>query len=225
MSGLPVEQATARGARSPRRTPRLTQRHVVLIVLVPVLVAVWIPVMTGGRRAPPVAPPAATALAVPPRAATDPGDTTLETAAPPPAPGLETALVVPTHSVVANAGTLTYRLRALTTPFTPRWTPGAGDPFAIAAPVPSSSPQDLASVPRPELAGSRNPTLVPTAVLMSIGQEPMAIIGGRSYRPGDDIAGHRIVAIEERRVVFRRGDATFSVSIPTPTFGQEQDHD
>ncbi|MBL8728004.1 MAG: hypothetical protein JNM25_06210 [Planctomycetes bacterium] len=224
MTGLPGSRPAARAAAGDQRPPRLTRRHVVLIALLPVLVAVWIPVMSGGRRPATATPPSPGVAPAPPVAAAD--DEPGEPGPPPAAPGVETAAAVPLHRVVAGAGELTRRLQALSTPFQPRWTRTAGDPFAIATPAPvRTAPTDIASLPRLELAARPDPDLVPTAVLLSAGQEPLAIIGGRTYRPGDEVAGHRIVTIEERRVVFRRGDRTLPVSIPAPTLGQEHDHD
>lgn len=203
------------------KSRRLTRRHLVLLALVPVLCAVWVPVLTGGSRRPPPAP-------VPKTSPVEPG---AATEAPPAAPTGEVAAAdpadasAPLASVVVTSNELTQRLAALATPFQPRWTVRRSDPFqkppaavTAAAPAPSPSP----SVP---VANRQDQDLAPAAVLLSPGQQPLAIIGGRTYRPGDDVAGHTIVAIEERRVVFRRADQTFAVSMPAPSLGQEPDHD
>jgi len=145
---------------------------------------------------------------------------------PPAAPGAETA-ALPMSGLVAQAGLLTRRLQALSAPFTPRWTVAAGDPFAAAVPPGdrSGTLPDAGTTRRSEPVLLSAPHLQPSALLLSPDQPPMAIIRGRAYRPGDEVDGCRIVAIEERCVVFGRGGKTFSVSLPAPPLGQDQDHD
>lgn len=200
------------------KSARLTRRHVVLIALVPVLFAVWIPVLSGGSRRP---APAPTPTAVPAETAPD---------APPATPVAETAIesatdAGPLAAVVTSSNELTQRLSALSTPFQPRWAMRRSDPFQKpTGPGPETAPTPAPSPTQP-MASRQDVDLAPAAVLLSAGQQPLAIIGGRTYRPGDEVLGHTIVAIEERRVVFRRADQTFAVSMPAPTLGQEPHHD
>ncbi|MBL9079444.1 MAG: hypothetical protein JNL08_18220 [Planctomycetes bacterium] len=189
--------ATVSPAPTPRRPRRLDRRLLALVLLVPVLVVAWIPVLSGPAPRPSAAP-RSTALPEPP-----------------PAPAGETA--VPSLPP-PDAATLAVRVQRQVAAFAARWSPTDADPFHpdSGAGAPRSEPKPT-TVPAPER--SHRAELVPTAVLQSQGELPLAIIGGQTYRPGDEVAGHRIVAIEERRVVFRRGDETFAVSIPQPTLG------
>lgn len=203
----PVASPATRPAAGAPRPRALTRRHVMLVALLPVLVAVWIPLVGGGKRAAPVVPAVAT-----------PAD-------PPPAPGVETAAALPEVALAHSAASLTRHLQELSAPYRSRWTAAAGDPFAAAtsATVRMQVPIDDAALPASDTP--RSVRLAPSAVLISPGQEPMAIIRGRVCRPGDEVDGHRIVAIEERRVVFRDGGQTFSVSIPAPPLGLEPRHE
>lgn len=191
---------------------RRSRRHLLLLLLLPVLVATWIPVLRGKSRPP--TPPSA------PTATTPDSPAAAESA---PAPGAETAAATPAAVVVAATGGITRRLRQLIAPFTPRWTIAAGDPFgADLGPAPQPPPSAPALPVSEDLTLVHDARFAPSAVLISPTEPPLAIIGGRCHRQGDEIQGYRIVSIEERRVVFQQDGDTFAVSIPAPTLGQEQ---
>lgn len=178
----------------------MSKRHIVLIALVPVLVAVWIPVLGGGTRNP-KAPP--TPAAVPPSA---------------PAGEVATPTVAASP---ADAAQLIVDVKRRMAPYQPLWSPAAGDPF-----VPGDAAEERAEA-RPEASAPtadepRDVRLVPSTVLLSRGELPIAIIAGRQYRLGDEIDGNRITAIEEQRVVFRRGDEVFAVAIRQPTLPRQE---
>jgi hypothetical protein len=206
-AGAAAPAAAARKAKGGRRLPRPSKKNAMLLALVPVLVVVWIPVLRGKQRPAP-----------PPRPAP-----AIETDEPPAAPGVETAPTMPAASAVTGASDLTHRLQDLMVPFTARWSAADGDPFVPVDATPK--PPDATQVPPGTPATQSDLTLVPSAVLISRGDAPLAIIGGRSYRTGDHVDGRRIVGIEERRVLFEHGGKTFAVSLPQPTLGQEQPHD
>lgn len=127
-----------------------------------------------------------------------------------PAPAAETAAMAPAD-LPARAAALIARLRQLTSPHEPRWTTATGEPFRSAL-VPA--PVDVITTAEPELA--------PSAIVLSRSASPVAIVQGRTCGIGDTVAGRTIVAIEERRVVYRDGDATFAVAMPAPTLGTRQ---
>lgn len=183
-----------------RKRPRFDRRLLVLVLLLPVLVAVWIPLLAGGSG--PAVPPVAAAAAPPPAA-----------------PDGET-LAAPTADAVAplDTSTLLTDVRARIAPYEPRWPRVARDPFAVVGAAP---PPDAPTALTPT-GSTPAPALVPSAVLLSEGQPPVAIIGGRACRPGDDVADCHIVRIEERRVVYRRDGETFAVAIPSPPAAQER---
>lgn len=200
------------------RLARLGKRHLVLLALLPLLIVVWIPVLGGGSRRAPTPPPAAPAVTEP-----EPPSTSGSAETPPAPLGESAAAAMPL--VIASTRELTTRLATLATPYRPRWSIRRGDPFvpATAAAVrPAAAPP---ATPTDEVTDRQDTDLEPSAVLLSEGQPPLAIIGGRSCRPGDDVAGHTIVTIEERRVVYRRADRTFAVSIRSPALDQEPTHD
>ncbi len=104
------------------------------------------------------------------------------------------------------------RLAGLTTPLRPRWSPvHGGEPFRPFDVVPTVTVAD------------GDQTFTPTAIVLSAGRPPVAIIAGQMYRPGDSLGGRSIVAIEERRVVYRDGNKTVAVPLPDPAL--RGDHD
>lgn len=185
---------------------RLRRRNTLLVLLLPVLIAVWIPVLRGkpSPSAPPSPPP------------------TVSPATGPAAAG-EVQATTPAGAVVAATADITHRLQQLITPFTPRWSLADGDPFAVdGTPVGAPAPAAPATETAPTLTIVHDPHFVPSAVLISPNQPPLAIIDGRCRQVGDEIQGYRIVRIEERRVVFQQDGNSFAVPIPEPTLGQEQ---
>ena len=182
------DQATAGPANALlARLRRVPKRNLALVLLLPVLVALWLPLLTGTSRSRGVAPP--------------PGP-----GAPPSAPAAETAGEVTGTDAVTAAASLSQRLQQLDTPFRARWSP-AHDPAPFRAP----------SIVSAETVSDAAAELVPSSIVLSEGQTPVAIIGGRTYRPGDQIHGRNILGIEERRVLFREGNKTYAVSLPEPT--------
>jgi len=128
---------------------------------------------------------------------------------PPAAPVAETA--APVNPIVA-AIALDERLQQLILPYEPRWSPSR-DPSPFRAPA----------IVAAETVADADVSLVPSSIVLSAGQTPFAIIGGRICRPGDTIDGRSILAIEERRVLFREGNKTYAVSLPGPTLGGAHD--
>ena len=177
------------------RLRRLPRRYLMLALLVPVLVVLWLPLLTGKSRNERRPPP--------------PPDTA--TATPSAAPAGETASTRTGASVAEAAAALEGRLQQLLTPFAPRMSPRDGNPFRapVIAPAVAEAMEDA--------------ELTPTTILLSANARPIAIIGGQPYCPGDTIGSRRIVAIEERRVLFREGNKTYAVSLPEPTL--RGDHD
>lgn len=182
------------------RTHRTSKRHIVLIALVPVLVAVWIPVLGGGNRNPKALP----APAAPPAAA----------------PAGEVAPPTTAASPV-DAAQLILDVRRRMAPYEPLWSAAAGDPF-VAGDAGERPAEARPEAPAPTADAPRDVRLVPTTVLLSRGELPIAIIAGRQYRLGDEIDGNRITAIEEQRVVYRRGDEVFAVTIRQPTLPRKE---
>ncbi|MBK8974939.1 MAG: hypothetical protein IPM29_03355 [Planctomycetes bacterium] len=186
-----------------RRRP--AGRHLLLIALLPVLVAVWIPILTDASHS---EPPAVIAMRapVPLAAAAAPAYV------PPAAPLGETAasLPIPTAGLwTLPTAELAPRLGGLIAPFRPRWSEGTRrDPFA---PV-EHSVEPIVAAP-----ASRIP--IPSSIVLSRTQPPIAVIGGRVCRQGDEVEGLVVIAIEERRVLFRDGDRICSATLPAPAFG------
>lgn len=111
----------------------------------------------------------------------------------------------PTNPIDA-ALALDERLERLVLPYEPRWS-ARRDPAPFRAPVVFAA----------ETVANADAALVPSSIVLSAGQAPFAIIAGHIYRPGDTIDGRSILAIEERRVLFREGNKTYAVSLPAPT--------
>lgn len=184
-----------------RQRPRFDRRLLVLVLLLPVLVAVWIPLLSGGSA--PSAAPAATPAAPPPAA-----------------PAGESVAVATAADAAApfDTRTLLADVRDRIASYEPRWSRVARDPFAVVG----AEPPAEAPVPITPTGTTPAAALVPSAVLLSEGQPPIAIVGGRACRPGDDVADCHIVRIEERRVVYRRNGVTFAVAIPSPAAAKER---
>lgn len=184
----PASAAAARALVWLRRQPR---RHLLLLALVPVLVAVWMPILTGGT------PPAGVAASLSPAAPAD-GDVSALAA-----PAGETSAAALAAATIEATAAFEQRVRTLTQPFRPRH----AAPVAPAAPAEEPRRIDPTPPPAAELA--------PSAILLSRGSDPVAIVQGRAWRVGDVVAGHRIVAIEERRVVYGDGERTVIADIPS----------
>ncbi|MBL8749543.1 MAG: hypothetical protein JNK78_10315 [Planctomycetes bacterium] len=119
--------------------------------------------------------------------------------------------VIPLSPIEA-ATAIQDRLAGLSAPFQPRWSAlRGGEPFRPFEVVPTVTVAD------------GDQTFTPTAIVLSTGKPPIAIIAGQTYRPGDSLGGRSIVAIEERRVVYREGNKTFAVPLPDPAL--RGDHD
>lgn len=172
---------------------RMPRRYLALAALVPVLIVLWLPILTGSRRSTGAGSPAAVN-------------------APPAAPAGETAATPTSVGAITNAAALRDRLQGLLAPYTPKWTPVA-DKSPFRAPI----------VVATEALTAADAGITPTTILLGVGTTPVAIIGGQPYRPGDTIDGRSILAIEERRVLFREGNKTYAVSLPEPTL--RGDHD
>lgn len=184
-----AEARTARPASAFRAwLARQPRRHLLLVALLPVLVVAWLPIV-GGRA--PAQPKAAAAPGAAGGVAAG-----IEPAA---APLGETAGSAVTATIDATAA-FEARVLELTQPFRPRF--GAE---LLPPPEPST--------PTTEAATAAAPVLVPSAILLSRGGEPLAIVQGHAYRVGDTVAGRTIVAIEERRVVYREGGRTFAAAM------------
>jgi hypothetical protein len=200
MSAAPhtiAQGATARppaggaAARAREWLRRTPRRHLALGALVPLLVALWLPILTGSAPADTVA-----ARLADPAAA----------AAVPAAPATEAATRSLATATIGATAAFEQRVRELTKPFRPRWqalTPTASDP----GPKPADAPAVSYSA------------LVPTAILLSRGGEPVAIIQGLARKVGDVVAGSTIVAIEERRVVYREGGRTVAADMASTALG------
>ena len=172
----------------------LKTRHLLLLALLPLFVVLWLPLLRGR--------PAVVPTALDPAPVATPAAPAAETA---PAPGSTNA--------VASAAALGARLQQLMQPFEPRWSPDQ-DPGPFQATI---------TTPDPESVVAQDSRLVPSAIVLSRTEAPVAIVHGQSYRPGDSVHGHLIVAIEERRVVYRDGIRTYAVPIPQPTLGGDHD--
>jgi hypothetical protein len=119
--------------------------------------------------------------------------------------------------VLAHSAELVEWLEHLVAPFAPRWT--GADPFAAAVETAAPAPRDVGGPGKVEAPEVELAELVPTAIVLSPTQGPIAILDGKVCRPGDIVAGRVVVAIEERRVVLRSGNQTYAVSMPLPELG------
>ncbi len=193
MSPAPDTTAAAAtpGARALSWVRRQPKRHLLLVALVPVLLLLWLPILTGGTT-----PAAVAAKTTPPVAGTAP------VAA---APAGESAPGSLATTTIAAAAALEQRVRTLTAPFQPRW--------IATTPAPVTAPPRAAADPISYSA------LVPSAILLSRGGDPVAIVQGRACRVGDVVAGRTIVAIEERRVVYREGGRTVTADMTGTALG------
>ena len=183
--------ATARGVR--RRKPLQT---VLLVSLLPVFAVVWWPLLRGRERTPPVA-----AQPTPPA---NPGADPAAVAAA--TPLAETAAASPAGSAGAIAG-LSRHIHTVAAPYRPRWRASAAQTTTL-PPGPAASAAERADALPPEL--------VPSAILLTPGAEPVAIVNGAPVRVGDSVAGLCLVAIHEHEVHWRHGDRTHAVPLPTP---------
>jgi hypothetical protein len=94
-------------------------------------------------------------------------------------------------------------------PFEPRWQP---------APEPSLS-KDNAPNESLTAAGLDAAGLTPSTILMSPGRPAIAIVQGRPCRIGDSILGVTLVGIAEQHVLYRSGNDTLTVQLPSPPLG------
>lgn len=172
---------------------RQPRRNVLLVALLPVLVWLWLPLLGGSRQDAAPAPGAAVSQ---PAAASG---------QPPPMPAGEVAVPTTIADGILAVAAFEARLRELTQPYRPRLGAETNAPVEAA--------------PGVEPAGTPFTGLVPSAILLSRGGEAMAIVQGNAYRIGDTVAGRTIVAIEERRVVYREGTRTFTAEMGGATLG------
>lgn len=173
-----------------RRQPR---RNLLLVALLPFLVVAWLPLLRGKQ-------PGAS------RSPTDP----VASEAPPAAPlgefaSASTAARVPAE---ANVPAFATRLETLVAPYTMRWSP-TGDP----RPFGRTAPVGDAPTTGPEI------TYQPSAIVISRGAPPIAIVQGQLRRVGDRIGGRTLVTIDEDRIVYREGDVVIPIALPQPRLG------
>lgn len=189
--------ALARGAAFAAWLRRQPRRNLLLLALVPVLVMMWLPLLKGQARNAPAAAPGAASSAMPADVAA--------------APLAESAPRAPGPAAIAATAEFEARVKKLIEPYRPRWS-------GIAAmTTPEPAPQAPAARPDPATWSA----LVPTMILITRGAEPLAIVQGRTCRVGDNVAGRTIVAIEERRVIYRDGDNTITAAMASsPPGGQ-----
>lgn len=178
-----------------RRQPK---RNLLLVALLPVLVVAWLPLLRGRSDAQPTA-------ASTPMAPTANG-------APPPASAVAAAPL----GEVAVAGTglqlqpFEARLRALAQPYARRWS-ADHDP----APFRTTMGAAAASSAVP----ATGTTWAPSAIVLSPDAPAIAIVQGAPRQVGDRIGERTLIAIEEHRVVYREGDVTIPIALPTPQLG------
>ncbi len=177
-----------------RRQPR---RNLLVLALLPVLVMMWVPLLTGGSKPAPSTAP------------------TVATQTPPSAPLAEVATPsaeLPGLPAVTRLGD---RIQELLVPYQPRWQPEPTPPE-------DTSPGDR--TPRGSVAepSTDDRQLVPSTILISSGQPPIAIVNGRAYRVGDAVHGHTVIAIAEQHMLYRSGSNTVAVRLPTPRLGDKR---
>lgn len=195
--------ATAGKTGLPRR--RFDKRLLAVVVLLPILVFAWLPLLQGKPPAPNANGPAtaASAPAAPPTAA----------AAPLVEARVSTAALAGSSASIAELG---QRIRALTSPYEPRWHEPGYMPPAVTKPVDPSAP---AEVP-PANAGTPPPAgLMPSAILLTPGGNSMALVRGKLRAVGDVVDGYLVVAIEAGRIDYRLFNNTFTVHMPAPGLG------
>lgn len=192
-AGAPPPKSTLKA-----RLLRTDRRLLGLVLLLPVLVAVWVPLLRGKPTPKPAAaiagqPNEAAAASIP--------------AAPLAEPRMPLALPAGSPAAVSQLG---QQVAAALTPYEPRWQePRKAAAITVDTPEPSRPPTDRASTAPPT-------ELVPSAILLSPGARPMAIVGGVPRMVGDTIGAHTVLAIEERCVRYRRGAEDISVNLPPP---------
>lgn len=183
-----------------RRQPR---RNLLVVALLPVLVIMWLPLLTGGSKS---APSTAPIIATP----TPPSAPLAELAAP--------SAEIPDLPTVTRLGE---RIHELLVPYQPRWQPEPAPPVDT-SPGHGTPPSDPA--PRGPVAerSTDDRQLVPTTILISAGQPPIAIVNGRAYRVGDAVHGHTVIAIAEQHMLYRSGSDTVAVRLPAPRLGDKR---
>lgn len=194
---------TARGKTAVDWLRRQPRRNLLVAALLPVLVIMWLPLLTGGSK---------------PAASTAP---TVATPTPPSAPLAEMAAPSAEIPDLPAVTKLSERVHELLVPFQPRWQPESAQPA-------DTSPGDRTprSDPTPEgpLADleTDDRQLVPTTILISAGQPPIAIVNGRACRVGDAVHGHTVIAIAEQHMTYRRGSDSVAVRLPAPRLGDKR---
>ncbi|MEM7202800.1 MAG: hypothetical protein AAF628_21250 [Planctomycetota bacterium] len=204
MTGAEAAGTPPSGFASFRQNPTKT---VMLVALLPVMVVVWIPVL---RPAAPRPVDASASLspagqAVPATVVAD-----VEEASGVEGPAVDTdALRELVDRALGRAG--------------PRQVAGVlGDPFGGTSPVPAVP---LAETMLDESSLAPAPAeLVPSSVMLSSAQDPIAVIRGRACRRGDEIDGFVVVSIEERRVLLqsRESGRVFTIDMPVPGKERQQ---
>lgn len=183
-------------------------RQWLLAALLPVLVGAWLPLLRGRADGPSAAP------TTPSPAATNAGTF----ANPPPglAPGPSSPLAAaPLGEIAAPLGALAtqpfeQRLQALGRAYQPRWSAEA-------------DPAPFRSTLRAEVQGNDTTAIgtswTPTAIVLSPTAPAIAIVQGAPRHVGDRIGERTLIAIEEHRIVYREGDVTIPIALPTPQLG------
>lgn len=190
-------------------------RQWLLAALLPVLVGAWLPLLRGRTDGPSAAPTTpSSSTTTPPPAATNAGTF----ANPPPglAPGpSSTPAAAPLGELAAPLGALAtqpfeQRLQALRRAYQPRWSAEA-------------DPAPFRSTLRAEVQGNDTTAIgtswTPTAIVLSPTAPAIAIVQGAPRHIGDRIGERTLIAIEEHRVVYREGDVTIPIALPTPQLG------
>ncbi len=88
------------------------------------------------------------------------------------------------------------------------WAPKSAAPAEVA---PSTQPTE-ASVAAPDHL-HLSMTMLPRA---KSGELPVAVINGEAFRQGEQIDGYRIESVATDQVSLRKGDRSFTLTIPRP---------
>lgn len=96
-------------------------------------------------------------------------------------------------------------------PFSPpeSWSPKSAAPAEVASSAAPTEPR----VPTPDHL-HLSMTMLPRA---KSGELPVAVINGEAFRQGEQIDGYRIESVATDQVSLRKGDRSFTLTIPRPT--------
>lgn len=190
-------------------------RQWLLAALLPVLVGAWLPLLRGRSDGPSPAPmPQASSTTTPITAPANAGTFANPTPSLAPSPSSPLA-AAPLGEIATPFGALAMqpfeqRLQVLSRAYQPRWSADA-DP----APFRSTLRAEVQSADTPAIGTS----WTPTAIVLSPSVPAIAIVQGAPRHVGDRIGERTLIAIEEHRVVYREGDVTIPIALPTPQLG------